>query len=612
MGDVFTSGDQPVERGFSEWAGVKYSGPFVSPLRQLKAFNFTPLVRRRAYAYASVEEWEGVMSNVAEEVGRLIRTLKSDAGLYAMERAHLEKAMVNWRAIGYGRLVFASNFRSESEAQAEALRPYARRRCTAMLKTLSSDPARYKQVADAAVIRLNKGKGAPWFQPGTDHGAGLLLALLGRKVKRYSDLRDLLQERGGFPMEMMMFTRVQANRKEVPERSIIAGRVTQIGQMRACKIRTVKAPPFAENNVTAPIFEVMKQLEVDTWPERHVTDARKASAIAARGRSNFASDLSTADDTISLQTLEMWHEEQMVPLATALHELGVVERWQCEFTIEYDLKMMKRRILAPARNDGETACWLEMIGGVKSGDRGTTEKDLSIISSRNDASMDWCASHGIKVDYVSWGDDILVITDDARAKEVWFSAPGQSHLWIDKVEPDSTYMSKRMPDGYGYFSRMVARRVNREPHEEPTDDIGAALSIRASHDVLKGVSRAHPLEGRYLQTLKRCVPRLRTACEIAERATTLELMRAYAQVERPKGASVSERHLTDQLEEEDTEYAEEMDSYLTELFTAKPVYSKRLGRKVPAQLRESEVREEAKRWTTASILRGLTVQKRRK
>lgn len=605
-GDVFTSGDQEVPNGYTEWAGVRYSGPFIPPLRQMRAFNFNPLVKRRAYAYETVDEWAAIMTRVGEQCSALLSTkLENDPSLLAMEREHLEKGMVNWRAIGYGRLVFASDFVSRSEDQAAALRPFMRARCARILETLNADPDRYAAVANSAVIRFNKGKGAPWWQPGTDHGSGLLLAIIGRKVRSYDALVDLLYAETGIHLDMTMFMRVQANRNPVPKRSIVGGQVMQIGEEYLAKIRTVKAPPFVENNITAPVFDVFKQLEIDTWPRRHVTDAREAAAIAQSGTANFASDLSTADDTIGLETLEAWHEVYLAPLVHDLVKLNIIAAWVGDFTLAYDRAMQSRRILCPARNDNEQACWLTMTGGVKSGDRGTTIKDLTIIASRNDAAVAHCSASGIKADYMSWGDDILVMTDDAKARDVWFQTPGQQHLWKDKIEPDTTYMSKRMPQGYGYFTRMVARRINREPHEEPSDAIGAALSIRASADVLHGISESHPLADFYIPLLRSAAPRLEAACGIAERATTLELMRAYSQLERPREARVTERHITDSMEEEDATYSEEMDAYLTELVGVKPVYSKKIGRYIPAQLNEEQVTKEAERWTLQSALRGL-------
>jgi hypothetical protein len=380
-----------------------------------------------------------------------------------------------------------------------------------------------------------------------------------------------------------------------------------MGEKVASKVRTVKAPPFVENNVVAPCFELLKWLITMTWPERHVTEAKRACEIARRTANNFASDLSNADDNISAETLIAWHEEVLAPLLTEAEALGVIDATQLAFTLAYDERMISREIIAPARSLDEEACILKLHGGVKSGDRGTTVKDLDIIAARNDALKTTLGAGGVAVDYLSWGDDVVVLTNDARAKSAWFEVDEQNHLWQDRPEADVTYMSKRLPQGHSYFMRMVSRRINREPAEEPSDIVGAALSVRASYDTLLGVSEPHPWARHYFSTLESVAPRLRGAVSLARETTTLDLMRIYSSSRRPEvlGRKQFGHWLESGLVEEDTETSDEWDALSDLLITEPSTYSKQLDRWLPANTTESAIREEAARWDTKTLLRTL-------
>jgi hypothetical protein len=581
----------------------------------MSTFNMIPLVLKPAYAYLDVEEWAKCANRIAEEVYPLLVSLK-DERLRAIELEHLEKGMVNWRAIGFGRLVFASNFRSESSEQADSLRGIVRDRASRYVKLAKEiDRSKLVEIYDSTKIRFDKGKGAPFWNPGTDLGAGYLLAIIGRKLKNLDDIRDVMHEwSGGAPMIMSMYHRVQGGRKPVTTRAYQMGNLFASRESVMPKVRTVKAPPYVENNLAAGYYDLLKTLIMEAYPNRHLTDATQAATIARSYEYLFASDLTTADDTISAQTLEMWHEEVTIPLTEALEDLGVMEAWEGSLVRAYDLSLVRRDILCPARSSHEKACILSMIGGVKSGDRGTTAKDLDIIGARCELKRRRLKEAGIDCEYMSWGDDILVMSNDARAEAEWFKdVPSENHLWKDKVEPDSTYMAKHMPEGYSYFSRMVIRRLNREPHEEPSNAIGAALSIAASRDALAGVKGGarHPLIDHYIDVVEKTMPRYKTACAIARQADTLQLMHAYEQLKMNKtqqqraAATLADlMRGTSSDDEADTEGGDEIEGIV-----APHLYSARLQREVSPSMSVGELRREETKWELKMALRKMVQKK---
>lgn len=613
MKDVLTTGEETVGESFNGWVGRSYTGPRIRPLRQLSTFNFTSLVPKPAYTYDTLEEWRQIMNKIVELTAPLVNDLANDR-LRAIELEHLEKGLVNWRAQGYGRLLFASPFRSESTAQAEHLRPFIRKRWTAYRKVLEAcTTTELLEVYLGTRIRLDKGKGAPFWNPGSDRGAGLLLGAIGRQIWDVDGIEETMHEWSqGAPMLLTMYSRIQGNRKKLAKRVLYGNSLYASGEWVGCKVRTVKAPPFVLNSLSAPGYDLLKWVILKAFPHRHLTDSRVAAQTAHPYRYLFASDLTTADDTISADTLEVWHEEMFAPFITYLLRRGVVTRKEARYLLAYDIHLIRTKILAPARTRNEGACIIEMVGGVKSGDRGTTDKDLDIIAALCDAKRTRLAEAGILCEYMSWGDDILIMSDNPKAESAWFSAcDAENHLWKEKREPDSTYMSKHMPGGYSYFSRMLVRRINREPAEEPTNDIGAALSIRASLDALQGPSEAHPLRDRYVAILRRAVPKLRVACEIAEHATTLELMHTYerlkmTRLQKMKAATTIQDLMrgTGGDDEADTDMEES-------LFTGGPaLYSEKVGGYVEASISERDLRKETTKWPLKTALRKMQTPRR--
>lgn len=213
-----------------------------------------------------------------------------------------------------------------------------------------------------------------------------------------------------------------------------------------------------------------------------------------------------------------------------------------------------------------------------------------MVAARCDVIIEWMrAQHGVRADYMSWGDDVLVMSDSELTAKLWFEQDVATALWSEKADDDSSYLGRRMPQGYTYFMRMVARRVNREPAEEPTSALGAALSVSAARDTLQG----HPLAEEFVPLLQQHVPRLRTALTIANSSDTLTLMRLYNTAITTVEPRQIERAL---LEDGGID-----DEFESGQFGGRAIYSKKLERDVPAEVTEADIRASANEFSIDDI-----------
>lgn len=595
MPDILTSGEEDKAAGFSAWAGRRYSGPRIPPLMALRKFNFTSQVNKRAYAYATLMEWTQCYGRFVDFYQSEVRPNLSGTLLLA-EDERVEKAGVNWRAIGIGRLLFASEFRSESEDQALDLRPIMVQRARRYLEALSalSDEDLLQRRYNSK-IKINKGKGAPFWQGGTNRLAGLALAALSRKGLSLTDLRSELSDAaGGAPMIMTMYSRIQGNRKPVSRRRWVGNSIVTSGSMIACKVRTVKAPPFVENNVSAWFFDLLKDLAIAIWPERHVTDPNDVRAQTAKWDNFLATDLTTADDTIGLQLLEQMRELYIEPILLELARRGVCSDWERKFIIDYDASVADREILAPARSLEEDACVLRMIGGVKSGERGTTWKDLEAIAALTESRCSRLGQLGRDLDFLSWGDDVLVMSKAHLiiSPDDWARVTDGSHLWKDKVDVDPSFLARHIPGGYSYLSWMVARRLNRESAEEPSSALACALSISAAKNTLEG----HPLAHLYHPWIDHSFPRLRTANNLAARSDTITLANAYISGRRSIEPVQFSRSVDIDLFQEGGQNDED------EGVSGDSIWYAKIGEALPAEVDERKVWEFAGRHTIRELI----------
>lgn len=519
-----------MERGFSDWQGTPYSGVRLPIERSFGQYNFTSIVQSRAYAYDDIKQWRVIMARILGWYDDNRHELKSDPGLLSAEDEQAEKGRVCWRARGFGRLTFSGAFSSHSTLQLQELEDeisILRRALIATAERMSLDDLTSAYLD--APIHVDKGKGAPFWQPGTDWEAGYLLAILGRLTKSYDELRDTLQQDTGVAMHMTMFQRIQAARKKILARILQAGRVVADTPDDLPKVRTVKAPPYAENNVVAPTADVLKLVMLTTYPLQHTTDTALVQEILSAHESIWSTDLKTCDDRIGYELLTA--VDGIIGDVTAvLVRRGIVEPWRLDFVRDYNDSIRSRFIYAPGFKPSTPVVTLLMDGGVKSGDRYTTMKDMIAVHLRNELLKKAMARHGVKADYICWGDDVIWYGHDPRARATYEAVlkegVAQTH-WKEEIDVEPSFLMLRGRGGYGYFMRQLTRKVNREPHEEADNVVGAALSLKASYEKLTGpFGVEHPWKHRWWEACS-LVPKLAAAIPLAQQLSVSELGALY-------------------------------------------------------------------------------------
>lgn len=553
MDDVFSSGDQDVEDGFDAWAGASYRGPRLEIESHMASFNFRPFLFGRSIAFKTLEEWyqcstrleDYYHDKVRPAIVRAIAAKRASPYLCLYEDEAVRKNRVNWMAIGYGRQVFSGMFEARSSAQAAELRPWLRRKGLRYVSYLSRmSDAEIRQVIDESEVRVDKSKGAPFFQGGADYEAGLALALLGRKVRSKKELDELLGRiSGGVPLYMQMLKRVQASGKDVPRRTVVNGRITASGRMFGPKIRTVKAPPFVHNNKVAWYFNLQKKVMIECFAPHHTLQPLAFTAVGSRFKYSFSSDMSTFDDTISVETLVAWREEIADRILGHLLVRGLITQADVSFFHDYDESVVNGHIICPARYKDEVACVLTMTGGVKSGERGTTIKDNDISFARAEALLASLAKDKATT-FLGWGDDLVILTNERNLQHEWRRSTAHRHLFSEKVAPGAVFLMKMIPQGHGFIMRYAGRRLNHEAHEEPSSMVQCALSLKSTHEALyhpRFVREAHPAAALYLPMIAACIPRLRTAVELASSCTYQQLSDMYVET---AGSVLGARRLT--------------------------------------------------------------------
>lgn len=508
---VFRSGDQEVPVHFTKWAGRPAA--FKSNYdRTNGSYNFVCYDKAPAYCYTSWQEWRETMTRWAtfyyDSIRPRLVALKDDE-LLKWEDASVAKSMVNWRARGYGRLVFASDFESRSAEQADYIAQWMRvrgRRYVAEIMARSS--AELSDIFWNATLHLDHGKGGPTWAPGRNTTAGLgLVAFALRSQVGMRRIEELHRMRN-IPVLMSMYSRVQWSQKEVPLRSFSAGQIHAEGAFRGPKVRTIKAPPLVLNAMITGYWHLMLHIAKEIWRDVHAVEPKHATSVQRRYRYSIAGDFSTFDDTVGVETLQLHRDEVQKPTLVALAAKGVINHTDIEGYLEIDEWIAEAEILAPARHVNEHACILRTVGGVKSGERGTTVKALDIV---------WCVNQALRErvgrDFtdMSYGDDMLIMSDDPKALDRWAQHASEVPQFKIGVDDYALFLMRRAGRGYPGLARLCSRRINREPAEEARTAVEAALGIAAAAAALEPGAplERHPLGGRtLLEWLHYCSPRL--------------------------------------------------------------------------------------------------------
>lgn len=490
----------------------------------LRGANFEAYEARPAWAYSDTSEWAHAVSEVTESLWPVCSALPEP--LRTTELSHLEKGQVNWRYTGLGRMVFSEPFHASSKVQAERLRPYLRRIGLRYVDFIQANPSVAQEWVAKTKIIVSSQKGAPTYDSGTNELAATELAAasgfhLGTGLK---DVLDFGKAASPVGLLILMLRRLQAARKPSPYRIIMNGEIVDTGtEEMLAKVREVKAVPFILNWALSVPATVLKQVNRATSPVAH-GDLSYAKFIASQRRFLVASDMSTFDDTISIETLELWEALIFHPVLDALVRVGALSDEMAEAAKEVNSYVQRCPIICPPRHLGEDACIVEALGGVRSGEYLTSMKDTDIRKAFMEAKADEVGIGDML--YSVFGDDAIFGSNDKHAAWKWAST-GKNFLdFVENIDLEPSFLMRRIPEGYAYLARQAMRCINREAREEPDSLVKAALAIQTRFLLLAG----HPRQDCFYPALLRVrKKRFNLAVRMAMETTPRLLLQLAAQ-----------------------------------------------------------------------------------
>jgi hypothetical protein len=470
---------------------------------------FEPFDKRGAYAYQTVDEWEAITLGAMDVIKTPISKL-SDRSLKLMEWEFIEKMAVCWRDKGRGNLVQSEELVVKNEEQAKWLTPELKTtglRYASAIEGMSHHRAR--MLYDSNKVPIRRGKGSPYWFPGTDRKAAVMLAKISQIAQNLTDLDRMLVEAGSAVLKPSITTyiRVQAARKASLDYQLVAGTLANPFERVKPKIRKIQALPFSYNFPVVGVAGVLRYL-LKTVTDANTGTIGPAQTAAREYRYCIAADLSTYDDTVSIETLKTYRTYVLEPSLRACLRKGLIDQKRLKLILEIDEAIQVIEALTPPPTETEGARLVRTEGGIKSGERLTSQKGSDINRCRIYTKM---RDLRITGQAFNLGDDTIVCSDNAELKDKWFKEDYDNRGFIETLADDVSFLMKRIPEGYAYLGRMVMSSINREPQKEPQNIFGAASAMKIRRALLKG----HPLEDCYHRALETCRGPLQEASVLA-------------------------------------------------------------------------------------------------
>jgi hypothetical protein len=464
-------------------------------------YSFTAFEDSFAFAYDDLGSWSRATTHLQDVVQSTL-SLLSDDRLRAQENEAQRKSSVNWRDLGYGTLFVedASELTTRNRSQAAALTKYFKDRAAAYIAALRTmTPAAVRELFDSGVVILGKGKGAPYWNPSSDKTAALSLAKLASVSASLKELTERVMSAGAalLPLLQTSYIRVQSSAKPIPQYAVIDGRLVNVGERYGPKRRRIGAQPFITNHLWAGAGNVLRTL-MATMDDRTTGTTLPASAFAINNpdMTAYAFDFSSYDTTVAVETTHALHEYTLQPILHELAVLGVISRRELRLLLEIDVQAQSMPVLLPPRTMSEAGWIAPAQGQIRSGVNLTSWIGTEINRCFKDYKTKELGIQAGDIHHFNYGDDTLIFFRrdvDARA---W--ADNATLLgFVETLAPDATFLMRRIPDGYNYFTRMLYSCINREPAQEPLTVLSAAAAFRTRYDLLKG----HPLQPYFWRTL---------------------------------------------------------------------------------------------------------------
>jgi hypothetical protein len=464
-------------------------------------------------------------SEVQDRLELATRSLRrTDPRLAAQEREFLNKLAVCWRLRGMGTLFITdpASLSCHNQDQADALASELSVRGRWYVSTvMTMEASALGTLINKASLRLDKGKGAPFWFPSTERETPFATHRLYDANVDFEGYVQACAEAGQARMPALLQTsyiRIQSNRNVMPkyvmERDHLVERGTRIGP----KVRRISAQPFIVNHLWAPVGNVLRTLMAES-PDRRTTGTFGPAAAAAQGHKYTAAiDLKAYDTTVSFELLLAVHDRILVPVLNALVSRGAISAKDRSMLVDADLAAQEMAILLPPRSLDELAYVANARGQTRSGENLTSWKGTEINRARCNLKMrDVKNATGQATHSINYGDDTVVFANSAKAIDSWLESP-EAYGFKEEAAADATFLMKRLPHGYSYLGRMIMGSLDREPSHEPETPVDAAAAFAIRRDLLTG----HPSGHAYLSILSglKAPERFETAVQLATQSSS--------------------------------------------------------------------------------------------
>jgi len=461
-------------------------------------YSFTAEDHSFAFAYDSTSDWSTVTQHAQALLQDWISPLeRRDTRLAAQEMEFMRKLGVCWRDRGLGTLYTAdpATLSCSNAAQARHLRPYLAnigRRYASAVAAL--DDSTLKKLFDGGRVVIAKGKGAPYFFPGSDRVAAFALAKLAEGATSYDDIADRTQSAGSarLPFCQTSYIRIQSAAKPTPAYAVVGGDLQSVGERYGPKVRRIGAQPFVINHLWAPAGAVLRAV-MTMIDDRNTGTFEPAARLGKAYRYAIALDLASYDTTVALETLRAFTEVVTAPFLHALVIRGMMSRASASLLLDIAHHTDTMPILMPPRRTSEAAYLADAAGQTRSGINWTSIIGTVVNRCLCDLRRKETASGG---EFINYGDDTIGFTNDARDIQRWADAPTLGGFNVT-IAPDATFLMRRVPDGYSYLGRMLMGCIDREKAHEPQSIVAATAAFATRAALLVG----HPAYAAFDQWL---------------------------------------------------------------------------------------------------------------
>lgn len=455
--------------------------------------SWSPVINKTWFASDSASDMGRYAAACAEALTDASQSW--DPSLAAAERDNIPRLFCNWRNKGYLPFHYTeAELRVVAPGQARYLQTALRSICERIVTELATrckDEAFLAECRDAP-FPINKGKGAPFWAPGSNREAALALTALASKCRSFDELSDRCSRAAAkMPIVITVYPRIQAAKSErevvIPDREGGPQYTSTLALLP--KVRKVQAVSYLINLAYArlgkALLETVRGMNLGILPR---IEQVMATCKGVPAECIFAEDISGYDDSVGVETWIDCSSSLTRRAADILHLAALIPSWQRSLIMSLEDEIPSLPIIIPPQKYGTAARMLRRLGAIPSGIRLTSLVGSVINNARIRANLAHAKIHAVKAIF-TFGDDTLIVFNSAADRtryERSLPAFQKASAFKTTVADDASFLMKRVPSGYGYLSRMVMSTLQKEDMREPRTLETAALGMAARRIILKG------------------------------------------------------------------------------------------------------------------------------